>query len=177
MKKPKIIIVDDNQTFRQSLILLITIENIANVIGKASNGVEFLELLSYYKPDLVLMDIDMPEMDGIEATQKALELIPDLKIIVFSMYGNEEYYTKMIELGVKGYILKSCHINEFEKAIHEVMKGGNYFFTNLKLANIKNKSFRIGEKIHSDNSDLSNNSGLTTTEIKLIQNIYSNSSN
>jgi len=171
MKKPKIIIVDDNQTFRQSLILLITIENIANVIGKASNGVEFMELLSYNKPDLVLMDIDMPEMDGIEATQEALKLLPDLKIIVFSMYGSEEYYTKMIDLGVKGYILKSCHINEFEKAIHEVMKGGNYFFTNLKLKNIKNKTIKTGDKLLSTASDF------TTTEIKLIQNIYSNSSN
>ena len=125
-------IVDDNQTFRQSLILLITIENIAEVIGKAANGFQFIELLKNKKPDLVLMDIDMPEMNGIEATQKALELIPGLKIIVFSMYGNEEYYSKMIELGVRGYILKSCHIDEFEKAIHQVMKGGNYFFADLK---------------------------------------------
>ena len=171
MRKPKLIIVDDNQTFRQSLILLITIENIANVIGKASNGVEFMDLLSYHRPDLVLMDIDMPEMDGMEATQRALELIPDLKIIVFSMYGSEEYYTRMIELGVKGYILKSCHINEFEKAIREVMKGGNYFFTNLKLKSLKNKNLRIPEKVLPENSEL------TTTEIKLIQNIYSNSSN
>ena len=132
MKKPTIIIVDDNQTFRQSLILLITVENIAKVIGKASNGIEFIELLASKKPDLVLMDIDMPEMNGIEATQKALELMPELKIIVFSMYGNEEYYTRMIELGVRGYILKSCHINEFEKAIHQVMKGGNYFFADFK---------------------------------------------
>ncbi|MDP4239926.1 MAG: response regulator transcription factor [Bacteroidota bacterium] len=171
MKKPKIIIVDDNQTFRQSLILLITIENIAEVIGKASNGIEFMDLLVNNKPDLVLMDIDMPEMNGIEATQRALGLIPDLKVIVFSMYGNEEYYTKMIDLGVKGYILKTCHINEFEKAIREVMKGGNYFFTNLKLKNVKTKDRKESDQILSENSDL------TVTEIKLIQNIYSNSSN
>jgi len=169
MKKPKIIIVDDNQTFRQSLILLITVENIAEVIGKASNGVEFLQILADKKPDLVLMDIDMPEMDGIEATKKALEIIPDLKIIIFSMYGNEEYYTRMIELGVKGYILKSCHIDEFEKAIREVMKGGTYFFTDMDLINARNKKLKLVDKILSETSDL------TVTEIKLIQNIYSNS--
>lgn len=169
MKKPTIIIVDDNPTFRQSLILLITVENMAQVIGKASNGIEFLEILSCKKPDLVLMDIDMPEMDGIEATQKALEMNPDLKIIVFSMYGNEEYYSKMIELGVKGYILKSCHIDEFEKAIHEVMKGNNYYFTDMENKNIKNKKLKIVDKILSEDSDL------TITEIKLIQNIYSKS--
>ena len=171
MKKPTLIIVDDNQTFRQSLILLITIENVANVIGKASNGIEFLELLAGQKPDLVLMDIDMPEMNGIDATRKALEIMPDLKIIVFSMYGNEEYYTKMKQLGVKGYLLKSCHIDEFEKAIRDVMKGKNYFFTDLKIKNIKNKELKVVDKILSEDSDL------TMTEIKLIQNIYSNSSN
>jgi len=169
MKKPKIIIVDDNQTFRQSLILLITVENIAEVIGKASNGLEFLQILADKKPDLVLMDIDMPEMDGIEATKKALEIMPDLKIIIFSMYGNEEYYTRMIELGVKGYILKSCHIDEFEKAIQEVMKGGTYFFTDMDLINARNKKLKLVDKILSETSDL------TVTEIKLIQNIYSNS--
>jgi len=171
MKKPKIIIVDDNLTFRQSLILLITIENIAQVIGKASNGIELMELLTNCKPDMVLMDIDMPEMNGIEATQKTLELMPDLKIIVFSMYGNEEYYTKMKQLGVKGYLLKSCDIDEFEKAIRKVTKGGNYFFADLEMKNIKHKELKVVDKILSENSDL------TVTEIKLIQNIYSGSSN
>ena len=171
MKKPKIIIVDDNHTFRQSLTLLITIENLANVIGKASNGIEFIELLSLNKPDLVLMDIDMPEMNGIEATQKALELIPDLKIIVFSMYGNEEYYIRMRKLGVRGYILKSCHINEFERAIQDVMKGENYFFTDIEIKDIKNKELKVVDKILSEDSDLS------LIELKLIQNVYSNSSN
>lgn len=170
MKKPTIIIVDDNQTFRQSLILLITIENIAQVVGKASNGIEFINLLPEIKPDLVLMDIDMPEMNGIEATQKALEIMPDLKIIVFSMYGNEEYYSKMIDLGVKGYLLKSCNIYDFEKAIRDVMKGKNYFFTDLDTKNIKNKKLKVVDKILSEDSDL------TITEIKLIQNIYSENS-
>ena len=171
MKKPTIIIVDDNLTFRQSLILLITIENIASVIGKASNGIEFLELLAANKPDVVLMDIDMPEMNGIEASKKALEIMPDLKIIVFSMYGNEEYYSKMRDIGVKGYILKSCHIDEFENAIRDVMKGKNYFFTDLKIKNIKDKELKVVDRILSEDSDL------TITEIKLIQNIYSKSSN
>jgi len=164
MKKPKIIIVDDNKTFRQSLILLITIENIANVVGKASNGIEFLDILEDCKPDLVLMDIDMPGMNGLEATQKALELRPDLNILVFSMYGNEEYYSKMKALGVKGYILKSCDITDFEKAIRIVMKGGCYFFADRVTINSKNKELHVVDKILSEDSDL------TQTELKLIQN-------
>jgi len=88
MKKPEIIIVDDHMIFRQGLKSLITVENFAAVIGEASNGNEFIELLSHLKPDLVLMDIDMPHMNGMEATQKALAIMPELKIIAFTMFGD-----------------------------------------------------------------------------------------
>lgn len=135
---PDIIIVDDHLIFRQGLKSLITLENIATVIGEASNGIEFLELLLHHKPDLVLMDIDMPHMNGMEATQKALELIPDLKVIAFTMFGDEEYYYKMIELGVKGFILKSSGISELEKAIHDVMIGESYFSNELLRKIINN---------------------------------------
>ena len=140
MKKPEIIIVDDHLIFRQGLKSLITIEEIATVIAEASNGLEFIELLSQHTPDLVLMDIDMPLMNGIEATQKALELIPGLKIIVFTMFGDEEYYYKMIDLGVKGFILKSSGIKELEKAIQDVMSGESYFSNELLRKIISNFS-------------------------------------
>jgi Response regulator containing a CheY-like receiver domain and an HTH DNA-binding domain len=126
-KKPNIILVDDHLIFRQGLKSLIVFENLGNVIGEASDGKEFIDLLSLPAPDLVLMDIDMPHMNGMEATQKGLELVPNLKIIVFSMFGDEEYFRKMVALGVKGYILKSTGINEVEKAINDVMNGKTYF--------------------------------------------------
>jgi DNA-binding NarL/FixJ family response regulator len=142
---PDIIIVDDHLIFRQGLKSLIASENIANVIGEASNGLEFIKLLTYLKPDIVLMDIDMPYMNGMEATQKALELYPDLKIIAFTMFSDEEYYYKMIDMGVKGFILKSSGINELEKAIEDILLGESYFsnellrkiITNLGRNNIK----------------------------------------
>lgn len=127
MKKPQIIIVDDHKIFRQGLKSIITMENIATVIGEASNGVEFIDLLSYLKPDLVLMDLDMPDMNGLEATKKAMEIMPDIKIIVFTMFEDEDYFIKMIELGAKGYILKSGDISELEKAIHFIMNDEKYF--------------------------------------------------
>lgn len=142
---PDIIIVDDHLIFRQGLKSLIATENIANVIGEASNGLEFIKLLTYLKPDIVLMDIDMPHMNGMEATQKALELYPDLKIIAFTMFSDEEYYYKMIDMGVKGFILKSSGINELEKAIEDILLGESYFsnellrkiITNLGRNNVK----------------------------------------
>ena len=124
---PQVIIVDDHLIFRQGLKSIITQENMARVIGEASDGEAFIELLSHLRPDLVLMDINMPEMNGIQATQQALELVPDLKIIAYTMFGEEEYYNKMIELGAKGFILKSSGIDELEKAIRTVMVGETYF--------------------------------------------------
>lgn len=131
MEKPNIIIVDDHLIFRQGLINIMYTEDIATVIGDASNGKEFMELLTHLNPDLVLMDIDMPYMNGMEATRKALEINPELKIIAVTMFGDEEYYYKMIDLGVKGFILKTSGINEIEKAIHEVMMGESYFSNEL----------------------------------------------
>jgi DNA-binding NarL/FixJ family response regulator len=140
--KPKIIIVDDHLIFRQGLKSIITSENIATVIGEASNGIEFIELISKMKPDIVLMDIDMPHMNGLDATEKAMQLIPELKIIIFSMFSDEEYYHKMIERGVKGFILKTSGINELENAIHEVMRGESYFSNELLRKIISNFEHR-----------------------------------
>ena len=140
--KPKIILVDDHLPFRNGLKSILTIENIADVIGEASNGVEFIEQLALLDPDLVIMDIDMPKMNGIEATQKALEIRPNLKIIVFTMFGDNEYLEKMNSLGIKAYLLKSSGINELEKAINDVMTGVNDSSENLsanvgKISSIK----------------------------------------
>lgn len=164
MKKPDIIIVDDHLIFRQGLKSLITAENIATVIGEASNGKEFIELLSDLKPDLVLMDIDMPQMNGMEATQIALKLMPELKIIAFTMFGDEDYYYKMIDLGVKGFILKSSGINELEKAIHDVMQGESYFSNELLRKIISNLGRKTANKPTED-------AGLTVREMEVLQQI------
>ena len=163
-QNPDLIIVDDHLIFRQGLKSLINLENIATVIGEASNGIEFLELLSKLKPDLVLMDIDMPHMNGMEATKKALEMLPDLKIIAFTMFGDEEYYYKMIDLGVKGFILKSSGINELEKAIEDVMNGESYFSNEL-LRKIINNLGRNGAKKPIDTGRI------TPREMEVLQHI------
>lgn len=169
-RKPDIIIVDDHLIFRQGLKSIISIENIARVIGEASNGREFIELLSHLKPDLVLMDIDMPHMNGMEATQKARMLIPDIKIIAFTMFGDEEYYYKMIDLGVKGFILKSSGINELENAIEEVMRGESYFSNELLRKIISNYE-------HKKHTYLTKNDGLTVREKEILEQICQGLSN
>ena len=161
-KKPNIIIVDDHLIFRQGLKSIITLENIANVIGEASNGIEFIELLSDLRPDLVLMDIDMPRMNGLDATEKALEILPELKIIAFSMFSDEEYYYKMIDRGVKGFILKTSGINELETAIQNVMSGDTYFSNELLRKIINN----FGRANSTKQTALEN---LTEREIEILQ--------
>ena len=95
LKKLKIYIVDDHKLFREGLKLLLSTQDFVQHIYEASNGKEFVENLSLSDCDVVLMDIEMPEMNGIEATEAALRLKPGLKIIVLSMYGDEQYYYKM----------------------------------------------------------------------------------
>ncbi len=138
MNKIKIILVDDHALFRNGLrILLNTISKI-DVIGESANGKQFLELLETEIPDIVLMDINMPIMDGIEATQLATDKYPDIKIIALSMFGEEDYYYKMINAGVKGFLLKNSEINEVVEAINQVMLGGSFFSQELLYNVIKN---------------------------------------
>jgi DNA-binding NarL/FixJ family response regulator len=138
MLMAKIIIVDDHQMFRESLRKLLTIENIADVIAEASNGKELLELLDNFLPDIILMDIYMPVMDGIEATKKVLKKHHDLKVIALSSFGDEKYYFSMIEAGAKGFVLKTAGIVELQSAINEVAAGGSWLSANLMQKIITN---------------------------------------
>ena len=139
MSKPKIIIVDDHAVLRKGLAHLLT-ELGNEIIGEASNGVEFLDLLKDLTPDIVLMDINMPVMDGIEATRRALEIHPDLKILVLSMYSDEEYYFTMVDLGVKGFVLKEADHEELEEAISSLMANRPYFSQSLLLNLLRKKN-------------------------------------
>jgi DNA-binding NarL/FixJ family response regulator len=131
MEKIRIIIADDHQLFRNGLKILLNSIPDFEVTGEASNGEEFLRLIKTLPADIALMDINMPEMDGIEATRKSLKVCPDLRIIALSMYGEEEYYYKMVDAGAKGFLLKDSDISEVKEAILAVSKGGSYFSQEL----------------------------------------------
>ncbi|MCK5822848.1 MAG: response regulator transcription factor [Bacteroidales bacterium] len=148
-----VIIVDDHTLFRNGLkILLNNFENI-KIVGEASDGKEYLDKINTIKSDIVLMDINMPVMDGIEATKKSLEKFPDQKIIALSMYGDAEYYYKMIDAGVKGFLLKNSDITEVVDAIEKVNVGENYFSQELLYNVVKN--INPAEKIKNQQIKLS----------------------
>jgi DNA-binding NarL/FixJ family response regulator len=123
----KIFLVDDHRIFRESFSLLLTQEKIGHIVAEASNGAEFLEKLDQNMPDLVFMDILMPVMDGMEATKRAIEKYPDLRVIALTSSDDEKYYHKMVASGVKGFVLKNSGILEIELAINEIMLGGCWF--------------------------------------------------
>ena len=126
-----IVLVDDHTLFRNGLKGLLEHCCGCRVVAEASDGDEFLEILPDVKADIVLLDIDMPRMNGFEAATKALARCPDLKIITLSMHGDEDYYFKMVSIGVKGFLLKSSDIDEVSTAIQTVAKGGSYFSQEL----------------------------------------------
>ena len=139
----KIIIVDDHPLFREGIKLLIETEGIGKVIAEAENGKEFLILMDKHKPDLVLMDIDMPVMDGLEATLKVKAMIPDLKILVLSMLSQKDNYTDMVNAGVMGFVLKTSGKHELEKAIKTVINGESFFSSELLRQIILNTDKQI----------------------------------
>ena len=137
-KECKIVVVDDHTLFRNGLRTLLDGIEGFSVIGEASNGVELLELLPGIEPDVILLDIEMPKMNGIVTAEEALKRYPDLKIITLSMYGDEDYYFKMVSLGVKGFILKNSEIKEVAAAIETVVGGGSYFSQELLFNLVSN---------------------------------------
>ena len=123
----KIILVDDHAIFLKGLTLMLNECSKFKVIGEASNGLEFLQLLEKVSPDLVLMDIKMPVMNGIEACKKAIEKFPDLKMIALTMFSEHKYLRMMAEAGALGFIQKSIGKEELELSIRTVYQGKTYF--------------------------------------------------
>ena len=127
----KIIIVDDHALFRQGIRALIEIDNLGEVIAEANNGQVFLDLLKTNQPDLVMMDIEMPVMNGYDAIIKAKIIQPEIRILVLTMLSEKDKFHEMINAGAMGYLLKSSGKDELDKAIRTVMKGEIYLSNEL----------------------------------------------
>jgi NarL family two-component system response regulator LiaR len=127
MEKVNIFLVDDHKLFREGLKLLLKNLEEVSEVWEAENGEDFLNRLTEKQPDLVLMDIEMPVMNGIDATLQAIVLYPELKIIALSMFGDEEYFQKMIDAGACGFLMKNSDFSEVRRAVTNVLQGNNYF--------------------------------------------------
>jgi DNA-binding NarL/FixJ family response regulator len=138
-KKFKIIIADDHTLFRQGLKLILEDIETIEVVADVANGKELIEAVRELLPDLIIMDINMPQVNGIEASRTILQEHTDMKILVVSMYGDEQYYNSVIENGVKGFILKDAENTELRLAVNAILNGKTYFSQELLLKLINNR--------------------------------------
>ncbi|NDP22772.1 MAG: response regulator transcription factor [Paludibacter sp.] len=157
MNKPKIIIVDNDLTFRQGLTFLIDVLNKAQVIGKTSTGKELIQLLSNLKPDLIIIDVDIPQINGVELMGSALKLNPHMKIIAITNFENDDYINKLMKVGVSKFLLKSTAIRELEIDIHSLMMSEKNIHYDIRAINVVTKLFSDDFKMKFGNFWLKNN--------------------
>ncbi|WP_318481104.1 response regulator transcription factor [Photobacterium leiognathi] len=123
----KVVIVDDHQVVIDGFMARLQLEPDIDVIGTASNGIEALEVISQLDPDVILMDISMPIMNGIDATAQIKKQYPDAKVLMLTMHDNREYIMKVMQVGAMGYMLKEISAEKMVQAIKTVNQGATYF--------------------------------------------------
>jgi DNA-binding NarL/FixJ family response regulator len=122
----KIILADDHRIFRKGLKSLLSEKENIEVLAEADNGDEALEAARKYKPEIVIMDIAMPKMDGIEATRQIRDRFPDTEVVILSMHAKKAYIDQVLKAGAKGYVLKDSDEENLLSAINTVHNGGYY---------------------------------------------------
>ncbi len=149
----KYAIADDHKIFRQGLRYALADDHRLKLVGEADNGLMLLQLVEKQKPDVILLDLKMPDMDGIEATKKIRANYPDIKILMLTTYDDEQFILHLLELGANGYLLKNAEPDEIKRAIHSVYENDYYFnhlVSNTMLKTITSKnaaSLRFKETI------------------------------
>lgn len=158
----KILIADDHQLFREGLVNLISNSSDMEIIAQANNGREAIKMASEYAPDVILMDIGMPEINGIEATKILKKNHPDIKIVALSMHSDKQYIKGMLEAGASGYLLKNSTVDQALDAVRIVHQGKKYLSTDITEALIDNY---LGK----DDQSLLITSELTTREYEVLK--------
>ncbi len=124
--KLRILIAEDHLSVREGFKLIVDSQEDMEVIGEAGDGRVAVELARQLQPDVVLMDISMPELNGLKATAKLKRVAPEIKIVALTRHTDEAYLKELLQAGVSGYVLKQSAITELIRAIHAVAGGGNY---------------------------------------------------
>ncbi|WP_149208287.1 response regulator transcription factor [Flavobacterium johnsoniae] len=140
MNQINLLIADDHTMFLQGIISLLEQEPNITVIDKAVNGIEALEIIKKGVVDFIILDISMPEMDGIELSKILKKQHPDVKILIVSTHSNVMIVSRLIRIGVNGYLLKNAEKEELLKAINTIASGENYFAEELEEKHLSNSS-------------------------------------
>lgn len=151
MEKIKIIIADDHTMFLQGIVSLLENDENISILGKTGDGKGVFEIMKNTVPDIILLDISMPEMDGIEVTRIIKQKHPAVKILIVSTHSNTQMIAKLIRMGVDGYLLKNTEKEELFHAIHMIYKGKTYFCKEVEDKNgennfkLKNETLQLTE--------------------------------
>ena len=131
MSKTRVLIADDHALMREGIIAFLKFYDDIEIVGEASNGLEAIERAEKLKPDVILMDVSMPELGGIEATLEIKNRMPDMKILILTQYSDKEYVSRLLKAGVSGYILKQAVGTDLISAIRAVAKGDSYLYSSI----------------------------------------------
>ena len=121
-----IVIIDDHQLFREGVKRILDFESTFEVVAEGDDGSEAVHLIDAHQPDVVIMDINMPKMNGIEATRELIEKFPETKVIILSIHDDENYVTHALQTGATGYLLKEMDADALIDAVKVVADGGSY---------------------------------------------------
>jgi DNA-binding NarL/FixJ family response regulator len=172
MSNTKILLVEDHIVVRQGIKALLSDEPDIEIVGEADNGREALPLVSKLQPDVVLMDISMPGLNGIEATRQIRQRYADVKVVILSMHANEEYVFQVLRAGASGYVLKQSDSSEVLTAIRAALAGGSFLSPPISRAVIDDYVHRAEARGREDDMDL-----LTSREREVLQLLAEGASN
>ena len=174
MEKIKVFLVDDHQIIRDGIKALLTDVNDIVVVGEASGGVETLEKIKTAKPNIIITDISMPDMSGVDLTKIITSDFPEIKVLILSMFSNDDFIFNAIKAGAKGYIHKNTTKDEILNAVRSINSGKDYF--NEEISNIMLKSYvKIAKE--DDKSQNKKEVNLTSREIEILKYVVEGWSN
>ncbi len=147
-RKIRVLLAEDHTIVRQGIAALLGVESDMEVVGEASSGLEAIELAKKLGPDVVLMDIGMRQLNGLEATREIKRLFPSMKILVLTMYDNEEWIFQILKAGASGYLIKDSAMTDLSSALRAVYQGDSYLSPSISKMVIEEyiRKAELGEK-------------------------------
>ncbi len=165
MQKITVLLADDHTVVRQGLRALLVVESDIEIVGEAETGRQAVQLAKQFTPDVVVMDVAMPLLNGLEATRQILKQVPHTKVLVLSSYSDDEYVQQLTEAGAAGYLVKQTAANDLLKAIREAHKGNTFFSPSVakRLRDHSRQAFTNGQPVKKKAEHL------TTRESEVLQ--------
>ena len=172
MNKIHLLLVDDHEMVRTGLRMLLESQNDIEIVAEASNGAQALQMVANYHPDVVVMDITLPDMSGIEATRLIKESNPDVSVVALTIHEDEQYFFEMLQAGASGYVPKRAAPDDLIDAIHAAHGDEIYLYPSLAKALVED----FLERTHLED-DTASLGILTSREIEVLEHLAKDSSN